>query len=717
MCIFKQQSFSMPVMPRTYRSTAFNRPNTLFKKLHVIVIVLSFFCCRNAFSQQGKCNIPFTGQKNIDSLKKILPSLHDSARIDCLNRLSEAYVGLPDWFNSPPTKVQFDTAEIFVSKALDEAQKINYTYGIAKALSLKAEIVFEGNSNYPEAEKISREAISFYKKTTNKTGLNRAYWRLGTALHAQSKFNAAINTYDTSYDLSKKAGDSKFVVYSIVTSTHVSLEGTNYEKAFEKVLDLHQLATKSNDSALKYWELELIAELYESFDDSVTAKRYYDSASKFAPSPLPEAAADTSNPRDLRFHLADIGHDYFGQNKYDKALPYLLKSLEYHQQANDVNQIMYISIDVAKTYLALKDNDSARRYAHEALALARQTGARQNARDACEVLNTAYAHLHLFDSAYFYYKQYTVVKDAISNDKVRGKLAAYSFEQKIELLNKEKEIQQVQLQKQSLVRNFLAGGIIILLLLAAIIFRAIILKRRNEKLKLKHELELQKLDSERIKAEFQQQATDLEMQALRAQMNPHFIFNSLNSINRFILKKQSSEATEYLTKFSRLIRMILNSSVSASVSLAEDLEALQLYIELERLRCEEKFSFKIECDPDVDADFIQVAPMLLQPFVENAIWHGLMSKESEGHLWVNINQADSTLICTITDDGIGRKKAAEFKNKSGKHKSMGMKITESRIAMMQKMNGENKSVEIRDLVDAEGNAAGTEVVLKIPVIE
>jgi LytS/YehU family sensor histidine kinase len=213
------------------------------------------------------------------------------------------------------------------------------------------------------------------------------------------------------------------------------------------------------------------------------------------------------------------------------------------------------------------------------------------------------------------------------------------------------------------------------------------------------------------------QRTELEMQSLRAQMNPHFIFNSLNSINRFILQNNKAEATEYLTKFSRLIRMILNSSSNASVSLAEDLEALQLYLELESVRFEKKFCYKIECDPEIDTDFIQVPSMLLQPFVENAIWHGLMNKEGEGHLWININREDSTLICTITDDGIGRRRAAELEKRSGKHKSMGMKITESRIAMMQEMVGAGKSVEVRDLVDTEGRAGGTEVVLKIPVVQ
>jgi LytS/YehU family sensor histidine kinase len=198
-------------------------------------------------------------------------------------------------------------------------------------------------------------------------------------------------------------------------------------------------------------------------------------------------------------------------------------------------------------------------------------------------------------------------------------------------------------------------------------------------------------------------------------MNPHFIFNSLNSINRFILQNNKAEATDYLTKFSRLIRIILNSSVSTTVSLTEDLETLHLYLELESLRFNNEFSYKITCDPEVDADFIRMPPMLLQPFVENAIWHGLMNKEGRGHLWININQKGNTLICTIADDGIGRKKAAELKGKRGKHKSMGMNITESRIDLMNNINGENKAVEIRDLVDAYGNGTGTEVIIKIPV--
>ncbi len=231
----------------------------------------------------------------------------------------------------------------------------------------------------------------------------------------------------------------------------------------------------------------------------------------------------------------------------------------------------------------------------------------------------------------------------------------------------------------------------------------------------KYRLQLERSEKERQIATIRQKASELEMQALRAQMNPHFIFNSLNSINRFILKKQSLEASGYLTKFSKLIRMILNSSTQNTLSLEEDLEALKLYLELERLRCDDRFNFIIKCSKEIDAETIQVPPMLMQPFVENAIWHGLMHKESEGNLVVSVDQYDALLVCTITDDGVGRKKSAEMKNKSGKHQSMGMKITAARIAMLNKMGENGSPVNIKDLMNEDGTAAGTEVTITIPV--
>ena len=143
-------------------------------------------------------------------------------------------------------------------------------------------------------------------------------------------------------------------------------------------------------------------------------------------------------------------------------------------------------------------------------------------------------------------------------------------------------------------------------------------------------VQLNNSEKERQVAELKQKATELEMQALRAQMNPHFIFNSLNSINRFILQNDRAQASEYLTKFSKLVRMILQNSQASLIPLESELESLELYLNLEAVRFNYHFDYKISVPKDLDISALQVPPLILQPYVENAIWHGLMHKEEKG---------------------------------------------------------------------------------------
>src|SRR6266542_35521 len=214
---------------------------------------------------------------------------------------------------------------------------------------------------------------------------------------------------------------------------------------------------------------------------------------------------------------------------------------------------------------------------------------------------------------------------------------------------------------------------------------------------LRRELEQRK--KEQQLTELKQQKTELEMQALRAQMNPHFIFNSLNSINMFILENNKLQASEYLSKFSRLVRLILQNSKEAFIPLEKELEALLLYLELESLRFDNKFEYKISVDDEVDTTMLKVPPLIIQPYVENAIWHGLMHKKEKRHLDIQLFLEKEVLFCKITDDGIGRKKAAELKSKSAStHKSMGMRITGDRIAMLQQQKQNGTSISITDLV-------------------
>ena len=220
---------------------------------------------------------------------------------------------------------------------------------------------------------------------------------------------------------------------------------------------------------------------------------------------------------------------------------------------------------------------------------------------------------------------------------------------------------------------------------------------------------------EALKTEFNKKITEVELQALRAQMNPHFMFNSLNSIKSYILKSGPLEAAEYLTNFSSLIRSILDNSREKQISLQKELDALLLYIDLESMRFPDKFNFIYKSSGQNSLNNIMIPPLILQPFVENAIWHGLLHKEEKGNLMLTIQKGEHSVECIIEDDGIGRKLAMELKKKSPRRfKSMGMGITQDRIALHNKLNDLGISVTIIDKEDNYANALGTRVVIHFP---
>ncbi len=231
--------------------------------------------------------------------------------------------------------------------------------------------------------------------------------------------------------------------------------------------------------------------------------------------------------------------------------------------------------------------------------------------------------------------------------------------------------------------------------------------------------EEEKKHTEHMLAETKQKMTEAEMQALRAQMNPHFIFNCLNSINRYIVKSDQATASLYLTRFAKLIRLILDNSNSKNIILSNELEALKLYIEMESLRFENKFTFSIIKDKSLQADSIDIPPLIIQPYVENAIWHGLLHRSGGGHLSIHLSMATANMLqCIIEDNGVGREKATELKSKSAtSKKSLGMELTENRLLLLNKYARVHSSVEIVDLKDDQYQAAGTKVILKIPVGE
>jgi LytS/YehU family sensor histidine kinase/ligand-binding sensor domain-containing protein len=207
-----------------------------------------------------------------------------------------------------------------------------------------------------------------------------------------------------------------------------------------------------------------------------------------------------------------------------------------------------------------------------------------------------------------------------------------------------------------------------------------------------------------------------QLEALRSQMNPHFIFNCLNSIKLYTTQNDTVAASNYLTKFSKLIRLALENSKSETIPLSTELEALELYIEMEAMRFKEKLKYSIIINENVDADFIEIPPLLLQPFVENSIWHGLMHKEEGGSIDIHVSIVPQKYILEITikDDGVGREKAAFLKSKSAtSHKSFGTKVTSDRLEIVNQLYKTGASVHTEDVL-TKNEVTGTLVTLRIP---
>ncbi len=236
----------------------------------------------------------------------------------------------------------------------------------------------------------------------------------------------------------------------------------------------------------------------------------------------------------------------------------------------------------------------------------------------------------------------------------------------------------------------------------------LLINRRIKHIKSSHEVEKKVLL-------FEKQLFDLEQKALRLQMNPHFIFNSLNSIQSFVIANDTKKAIFYLAKFSQLMRSILANSSESFIPLKEEIKALKYYMDIEKLRFEDMFDYQIEISKEIDDEFFEIPPMIIQPYVENAIIHGLLHSKKEGFINIDFQLHDNnSVLCIIQDNGIGREKSQQINEESGlKKKSRGMMITKQRLEIMNKQIDEKYSVKITDLKDPSGKALGTKIDLII----
>ena len=390
------------------------------------------------------------------------------------------------------------------------------------------------------------------------------------------------------------------------------------------------------------------------------------------------------------------------KNLFPEARKLLNECLSFFRENQDPRNTILTLFAMSNLDSATGNIQAATQDLNEGVEISRKSGFSSMELKALRALSFLSARKGNYKPAWQQLQSAGEIFDSLTKEKTKTDLADFEIlyktqekEQQIELLKKDNQIKELQLQSNRRDTFFY-----VLVLALVIVILLVSFYQRN----LRHKIMVQKTKAE------------LQTQVLRSQMNPHFIFNSLNSIENFVMQNEKRNASDYLNKFSKLIRSILDSSRNELVPVAKDVESLQLYVELEQLRFNNRFSYNTYVDPELIEGDYQVPSLLIQPYVENSIIHGLAhSDKTDLNLIVKAELDKGYIKYTMQDNGIGRKKAEEY-NQYNKpyHKSVGLKITEDRISIFNEAHGvPGMRPVITDLWDEEGHPAGTRVEIKI----
>lgn len=557
---------------------------------------------------------------------------------------------------------RFDTAIVYAKRANDEFLEASALLGAGQARWYR--------SNFRGGIDTVGKAIAIFRALDAKGRKVRAHLAFSLRIisniyHAVGDYENAFNAASESLSLYRK--DTRNMTLSLIQMGALYKSMHDYATA---LVYFHQ-AEELDPRPLGYEYRELNTQMGLLYSE----RNQFDSAMYHYRRALP------GHPFSTNVNLR-IGECYILQQKFDTAYQYLYKVYNEEKIINDLPILLPAMMGLAKIYIHRNQLDSSLLLAREAYEIASERGVRQEKRDACLLLANIYEIKKNNDLALSFYKQYVDLKDSILSDQFKGQLN--SFKRRSDDAAHESEL------------RFLRNVVLVIVFTALFICLVLVLRHKNEKLRLK------------------QQSTNLEMQALRAQMNPHFIFNCLTAINHFILDKNTDTASDYLIRFSRLIRLVLINSEKAAITLEEELLLTRLYLEIEQLRFANSFDYEIHYDAGIEPSMVIVPSFILQPFCENAIWHGLLHKEGQRKLCIDFAIKDRILVCTITDNGIGLAQAAALKeNAIEKKSSLGLKLTTDRLAIFNGQKERSGSFIIEDVLDDSGSICGTRVIIKI----
>lgn len=634
--------------------------------------VFRIFVFLSVLAVQGQ-----TPSTQIDSLQRVLHVVKtDTAKVNIYNHIADRYK------ESNP-----DSTLFYAIKAEKISLKTAYGFGLANAY------INQGNANiiggsYPNALKNFQKAQAEYEKLINndsnnkafKNGLARAYASAGVVYSEQSNYFMALENYEKALKLYQEVGQKQNIskAYNNIGIVYKSQQNnTKALEYFKKALAIQQEIGEQAAAV----SLMNIGVIHFENGDNQQALSYYNKAENLF--------RTIDNLRGFALLKNYLGDYYKKKNDLASAEKHYEESLQMYETMQNKFGASLALYNIGELYSAQQKYTEALPFAEKSLAYAKEIGVLDQTFHSEKLLSELYGHLNQPEKSLVHYKNYVAARDSITNQENNKKfaLAEMNFEyKKKEALLAEKSKRQTQLM--------------IFSVLGALLFIGLILLAYNRR-QVKRRLTLQK------------EVAEYEQKALHLQMNPHFVFNCLGSISSFIVQNGTDSALKYLSKFSKLMRLTLEYSKGSLIPIDKEIESLQNYLELEQLRFHNKFRFQIASSDKVEFN-MGLPPLLIQPFVENAILHGMVPKEGNGHIGVHFDVENGQLICTITDDGIGLSQSKQLKENSvAAHKSMALEITKKRLEIMESTTSKSAQIDIEDL--NPNGQTGTKVTLRLPI--
>ena len=536
--------------------------------------------------------------------------------------------------------------------------------------------------------------LNVLKSTPNDTSKVNLLLKVGY-IYSNTKPDTALYNYNMALSSANKANSIKHIgiCYNNIGRIHQVMGA--YDKAIEYFLKSLKIRTKLGDK-------NGMCGCYINLGNTQFNKGDYTNALVFYIKSL-KVYEELGNKEGLGIVYNNIGKVYAKQGRYDKSMEFYLKSLKICEESKNKSGMATVLANIASSCILIKKYNEGIIYAQKGLNIAIEIRALPRQKAIYNILTSVYDSLHDYKNAYKYHLLYKQINDSIfnqeSSEQINNLQIKYETEKKEqEILLKDKDLEVKDLKISRMSYYFMLSLVIVLIAL----FIGFYIVRKN-----KFQLLIKNIK--------------IEQKLLQSQMNPHFIFNSLNVIKSMIYQNKSEFAVKYLSHYATLTRMILDHSRNEYITLDKEIKMLELYLDLQYVRFEEKFKYSIEIDPEIAPEMVNIPPMLAQPFIENALEHGIMHKEEPGNIKISFKEDGDMLIFEVSDDGVGREKAKEIESKNitiKKHVSLATTITQERLENINKSLKRNEKIKltITDLKDESGLATGTKVTFCIPMI-